>query len=520
MKDAGKAIKAGTLDPGGSPWFRRHYHETIGRLAASTYGSDLAAAMNDPNGPLASSTEPGDFDSFAANFRKSWLEQNVGEAGGDFSAGFNPAVVGYDTNHRNTFVSQASSRLQGKAIEALYADHQRELGSLLSSSIPRDQVISTWADWIKTRNQQQYFLNPKSGRQISETTIEAVFDAARVHQDTRILDVLDRIDSAVPGAVLSETQAVKSKIQDVRNQINSDIKKDDAAAELERKQQRRSTEDAAVDGLWAALDASTDPDSVDVQPFADLLTGISPKYKDRLYAIKDRYKQRDEAELAAQAGPLFERAFRGTLTNEEVADAFTVGQIGKDTAKELRAQIKANKAGQGAKGLVEDTNFKRAISALDGLYPNNMGPYFTPVTAAQSTIAKWQLERDWIRYRMGKGRDSGEEERTIWLQQRSAELFAQSGQIPLTGKPQETAAQLITNFAAQREQPVLTDWKATRVVASGFLARIRAEHAKSVASKSLQFSPAILSFLNAYRITKPADVEAFLAAQSAFPEKR
>ena len=32
MKDAGQKIKAGEMPASGSPWFRRYYHETIGRL--------------------------------------------------------------------------------------------------------------------------------------------------------------------------------------------------------------------------------------------------------------------------------------------------------------------------------------------------------------------------------------------------------------------------------------------------------------------------------------------------------
>jgi hypothetical protein len=513
MQEAGKDIKSGALDPAGSPWFRRHYHETIGRLAASKYSSDLTAAMNAPDSPLANSTEPGDFDAFAADFRSKWLEANVGPANADFTAGFNPVAVGLDGSSRASFASQASKRLQGQAIEALYAEHQVAISNLVKENATSEQI----ADYIKIRNRQQYFLNPKSGRQISETTIEAVFDAARTHQDARLLDVLQHVDSAVPGATLADTQAVRSKIQDVRNQINSDIKKDDAAAELGQKKQRQQAVDSAIDGLWEALDAADDPDSVDVKPFADTLTGISPKDKDRLYAIKNRAKQRDEQELAAQAGPLFERAFRGSLTFEEVADAYSAGQIGKDSAKELRAQIRANKAGKGARALVQDADFTKASSQLDGLFKNQMDKYFSPITAAQATVAMWTLQRDWVKYRMGEGKADAVPH--IWLQQRAAELFANTPTVNLGLEPLEQAKEILSNFAAQQNEAKLTDWKTSRVVASSFLARIRKEYEASVAARSIQFSPAVRSYLDGYRINKPADVLEFLNAQSAFPER-
>jgi hypothetical protein len=515
MREAGQKIKAGEMPASGSPWFRRYYHETIGRLSAGQYSSDLMAAMQDPSTGLSESTDPADFDRFAGQFRKQWMEANAGAGNPDFLAGFNASTVGYEQNARTQFAAEAGKRLEGKSLDALYAEQQVAIRDILKANGTPQQI----ADFIKIRNQQQYFLNPKSGRQISETTIQAVFDAARVYQDPRLLEVLDHIDSGVPGATLGQTQSVLSKIQDVRNQIHADIKKDDAFAEHQQKQQRTTAIANAHDGLWEALDAAENPADVDPKQWADMLTGIAPTEKERLYRIKEAYVRRDQQETAAQAGPLFERAFRGSLTMEEIADAFSVGQINKDTAKELRSQVRLNRAGKGAKALVQDPYYKDAANKLEGLYKNNMGQFFTPVTAAQATVAVWQLQRDWVKFKLGAGRALGEEEANIWLQQRAAELFSRDVGVPLSAEPQKQAQQILADFAARQDPAQLTDWSKTRIVSSNFLTRIQQEHEKSKQAGRSMFSPAVKSFLTGYRINTPEDLEKFLTSQSSLPER-
>jgi hypothetical protein len=254
-----------------------------------------------------------------------------------------------------------------------------------------------------------------------------------------------------------------------------------------------------------------------MKPFVDALTGIAPEQKERLYRIRDAYIRRDEAETAAQAGPLFERAFRGTLTFEQVADAFAEGQIGKNTAKELRAQIAQTKAGKGSKFLIQDKRYTDAASALQGLFKNNMGQYFNPVTNALAQVSVWQLQRDWVRYRQTAG-DSGDEMAgEVWLQQRSAELYALANRIPVTD--QKDAATILTDFAAREDGAQLTDWNKSRITTGTFLKRIAQEHAASKAAGSNQMSEPVKSFLSAYRLNTIADIDAFIAAQSKLPER-
>lgn len=515
MEKAGKAIKAGELQPSGSPWFRRHYHETIGRLAASKYNSDLIVASSDPATGLSESTDPADFDAFAAKFREAWMQDNAGKANPDFLAGFDAAAAGYDVNQRTQFAEQAGKRLEGKSIEALYAEHQVAIGQLRQQNATPEQI----ADYIKVRNRQQYFLNPKSGTQISNTTVQAIFDAARAYQDPSLLDVLDHVDSAIPGATLGQTQEVLSKIADVRNQIHADIKKDDSFAEHQQKKVKQDAIDSSIDGLLDALETADNPQDVKVEPFADKLTGLAPEQKERLFRIKDAFVRRDQQETALQAAPLFERAFRDTLTMEEVADSFSEGQISKDTAKELRALIKQNRAGKGAKALVQDTRFTKAGNDLEALYKNQMGQYFSPVTSAQAWVASHQLERDWVRFRMGIGREASDPEITQWLAQRSGELFASGQTVPITSDPQKQAREIIGNFLASQDQAQLTDWNKTRIVSTNFLARIQKEADLSKKVGRSMFSEAVKSFLRGYRVNKPEDVDAFLAVQSKLPEK-
>lgn len=509
MQKTGKAIKAGEMDASGSPYYRRYYEETLGRLAASRYSSDMQTLM--PTA-LAESTEAGDFDPFAAKFRTAWLTDNVGEASGDFLAGFNSAAAGYDINARTSHAEEAGARLKGRVMGTVYATHQQAIAELIPQGASPQQI----ADLIKIENQRQYFLNPKAGRQISQTTIAAVFDAARVFQDPNLLDILNYVDSAIPGATLGQTQEVLSKIVDVRNQINSDVKKQDAAAEASSKKKRQLVIDTQIDSLSDALDASEDPENVDVTPYVNALTGITGKDKamERMHKLKEAYVRRDQQETAAQAGPLFQRAFRDTLTFEQVADAYIVGQISKDTAKELRGIIKANKSGR-TKTIVSDERFTKAAARLDKMFQNTMGAYSSPVTQSLAQISMWQLERDWVRFMADPDPAMSP---SIWLQQRSGELYIQNSGVQVSEGGHEQAAKIIQGFLDQQTPAQLSDWKKTRLVSPNFLSTIQKAHATKVANPAYQFPDAVKSFLQGYRIESKADLEAFLQAQSRLPE--
>jgi hypothetical protein len=514
LEKTGKAIKAGTLDPSGSPYFQRYYQETLGRLAASRYSSELTIAAGQA---LTDETDPANYDAFAADFREAWIRDNVGQSSGDFMAGFNPAAAGYDINSRNQFASEASARLQGKAIGTLYQSHQVGMADILTAhaGVMDETTISDMATFLKQGNQRQYAVNPRSGKQISNTTIEAVFDVARNTQDTRFLEILKHIDSAVPGATLWNTQEVQSKLQDLRNQIHSDIKKDDAFAESQTKKERTEAVGRQIDTLAEALDAAEDPSTVDVKPYADALTGIAPKEKERLYRMRDAYVRRDQQETAAQAGPLFERAFRGTLTFEQVADAFSVGQISKDTAKELRAQIRATKSGK-SKSLVSDERYTKASTNLKDLFKNQMGAYSSPVTQALAQVASWQLERDWVRFMTNPANDP--QAASLWLQQRSGELYIQYAGVPVTEGGTEQATKIVQSFLDQQNQAQLSDWSKVRLVSRNFLGRIQQEFAASQAAKKNLFSDAVKMFLQGYRVPV-TDVEKFIKSQSRLPER-
>jgi len=513
LKKTGKAIKAGQLDPSGSPYFQRYYNEKLGQLAASRYESDMNVAASTA---LADETDPNNFDAFAADFREAWLKDNVGTVSNDFMAGFNPSAAGYDIASRNTFASAASARLQGKAIGTLYQLHQVAVTDILEAhaGVMDDSTVGAIAEAMKKANQHHYEVNPLQGKAISNTTVAAVFDLARNAQDTRILDVLKHIDSAVPGASLWTTQEVQSKLAELRNQIHGDIKKDDAFAEGQTKKERNEAVGRQIDTLSEALDASDDPSTVDVKPYADALTGISPKDKERLYKLKDAYVRRDQQETAAQAGPLFERALRGTLSFEQVADAFSVGQISKDTAKELRSLIRGTKSGK-TKELVSDERYEKASSKLEKMFQNTMGAYSSPVTQALARIATWQLERDWVRF-MSKPENAAQA--NMWLQQRSGELYIQYAGVPIKEGGVEQAASIVQGFLDQQNVAQLSDWKKTRLVSRNFLERIRSEQAASVAAGHDVRSDAVKMFLQGYRILAK-DTEAFIQAQSTLPER-
>jgi hypothetical protein len=91
--------------------------------------------------------------------------------------------------------------------------------------------------------------------------------------------------------------------------------------------------------------------------------------------------------------------------------------------------------------------------------------------------------------------------------------------VNLGSDPLETAKRILSDFASQQNPAQLSDWTSARVISSRYLAGIRKEYEASVQSKTFQFSEGVMSYLRGYRINSLADVQKFLDAQAAFPER-
>lgn len=514
MKASGQAIKAGTLQPAESGWYRRAYHETVGQLAASQYGSDLDMAMRNPENPIAHSTEPADFDKWASTERAAWLKANVGKANGDFTAGFNEAVVGAELNLRNRFVAEAGARLIKNNDNAIYTKLQTVIADLRKKGGTPEQM----GFWFQTIAHSQYFLNPKAGAQMASTMTEAIFDAARMYEDPELLKIGDFIESSVPGAKLSKTQNFFSKADDVAKEIRNNRQN---RLNAEAKDEKRLREDA-IDNIYDAVgkvftDAPA-PEMVDPKPFLDQMATADPDQTPKLMRVLEAYKKGgavlEDQELLRT---LYSRAFDGDLSNDDIITRLGDQQISIKTAKDLRAQLRLNKSGRGAKALIQDPYYTAGVRNLTAEFVMQSGLTDTH----RQSAAEQQMRREWIEYRQGAGATAKAAEVNDWVQnaiERNFRRFSYGG--TFTGKDRLIDRHKETpqpDAAGSGPQPL--KWEKEPVMDRADLDQLAREHESIRRGDRKTFSPVALELIHRFPdlmpggVIDPALVTKFIEAQ-------
>ncbi len=205
------AIKKGLIDPSESPWFRRGAEEQFGRLAADSFGSQLAhnALLE-----LQDSTDPEDFEKFAAEQRSAFFE-TLGEdgEGAAFLAGFSPRADAHFQNARNSFNAQAGARLVAQVNQQTYQEHM----NTIQQGIDLELDLEVIAEGINLTNDRG-FATGLAGRAANELSIQAVVDAAESIGDERVLDLLQHVRGG-PGGTLENHSKAQQLVEAARARI-------------------------------------------------------------------------------------------------------------------------------------------------------------------------------------------------------------------------------------------------------------------------------------------------------------
>lgn len=506
----GQQIKAGEIAPHESRWYRAAAQEQLGRLQAAQFGSTLKTAMEDPNSPLATSTDPADFDKFAAEQLTAFKEQ-TGNTDAFFGRAFNEGANKELLGLRDQFASQAGTRLQTQVIEATYQEHQQTIEVGLREGLTMEQI----GKQIYERNTIQYALNPSSGAALSSTMLRAVIDTARKTENLDVLDILKHIPGGSKGSTLSNTSMANKLVPEAEQQIRAARQQRYALASTEDRNQTEEAVETAMGGLYEALDAAQDAGlsltTVDPKRFADMVSAVDPTQVARVYRAFDQYKKRTDNDDEVIAKGLWSQAYRGTLTYDSVADAYEAGNLTVETSRKLRTEIRNNtRKGRAAKALTQQPQLQETKTRLRGLFIDQYG-INAPEMRMRAELAVQDLEDDYIEWKRGEGAGSDDAATSQWLQDRTLSIFSKRADLDLK---ESTAAVLPKPGASTGPQPV--QWEKGAVVKPNVLVglAIHLDNMKKIPNYKLPASYEELLRRNG--IKNAAEAEAFLKKQQSF----
>lgn len=329
-----EAVKQGLIDPHENPWFVRGAKVQMGRAAAGKYGSDLMETMLTDR-ELQESGDLAAFDAKEAEFRKKWIEENVGKADGTFAEGFGQIADGYTLDARRSFAAAAGARMEKTAGENHYTivGQALEEASTSGNFATALQIINAeTADYLRD--------NPRAGRIANLRTVQAVEDWARLHYkevtQESLTDLLKQIDAG-PGAKLFGTKEAKEMIARASNQAVQLRQQENQVEDYRINKERREAERTMYSDLSKTFLEASDPTKVDIAPFlqravmADPVNGAKAIHEFRQMFVEAK----DEGDPV-----VFENALLRVFgANPEQPGLLTMGQVAGMRGSLSRQQI-------------------------------------------------------------------------------------------------------------------------------------------------------------------------------------
>ncbi len=509
IQETGRQVKAGEIAPHESKWFRAAAEEQMGRLHAATFGSTLKAAMEDPTGSLAQSTDPADFDAFAKEQLAAY-KATVGD-GKFFDRSFLAGANQETLQARDRFASQAGARLEKQVIEGTYIEHQQNIEAGLRSGASMEEIAKT----IYARNTIQYALNPKAGAALSNTMIRSVIDYAQRTENLQVLDILDYVPGGAKGSMLSKTSLANKLIPEAIQSIRAARQQRYNLANTEDRQATKDAVEDSIGGLYEAMDKASDEGKTltadEVKVFADQVSAVDPTQTERVYRTFQADKKRTDVDDEAIAGGLWQKAFRGSLNYDDVAAAYEHDSLTEETSRKLRTEIRRNKQGKGAaKALTQEPRLTETKTRLRNLFIDQYGVNKTEMKV-RAEFAVQDLENAWVNYRRGEG--AGADDATVnqWLHDAVTRHFINRADSDL-----RSAFKGAMVPPAGTMFPTPIPWEKGKVVDPPFLGTLSAEIEKFHKTPNYRFPPAVEEVLRRNHIKNIAEAEDFLKKQRSF----
>lgn len=369
-----EAIKRGDITADQSPWFQLGAKEQFGRVTAGQFSSDLQAAVEKN---LSDTTDVAQYDKFVQDFRKQWVQDNIGEDNRDlhFENGFGSMADQYASDSRRAFVAQAGQRLVKQVGDNHYGEVFTNAKHELEMNTSHDAIAAA----INTINDRAIAMgvDPTLANQM---VVRAIGDLALQRKDTSVLDILKNVKAG--NQTLDARPWAQKEIQDVTHDVHAEIQSDHVAAEQERKEATDTAVDNLTNTVVAKLVNSTNPTRIDLKGEMAALGKLGQQGASAAaslihfqQAMTNNTFQSDEKVVTSTNADIFgvdDKSSPDYITTKTLVNMSRAGEINRDDFVRLNEQVRLrdqmeeqakDKATKKANAFA-DPNFKRGMATL------------------------------------------------------------------------------------------------------------------------------------------------------------
>lgn len=278
-KTIGSAVRKGQLNPVHSPWFQLGVQSKLGRVAGDKFGSYLAARVVSE---LADSTDLSAFDKLAAQARKDWLKDNVGDAATNLAFGHNFTTLadGHIAALRDEFARQAGTNLTKQAIELATAEATHTVDDGLQHGTSSALIAQSLSAQLAGLQRMGLDMG-----KVNTAVALGIANAAANHRSVTAFEDIARLVPTAGKLTLWDSPAA----QDARQRGES-LMTQTISAEATLHEQQKSQTEESVQARWAtALATSRNPGALDPNQFLPELKAVgAASYIDDLRGVQSR----------------------------------------------------------------------------------------------------------------------------------------------------------------------------------------------------------------------------------------
>lgn len=358
------AVKSGAIPASASPFYRLYAQRQFGQLAAAQMHSDFEAASATA---LAGATSLSQFDDFAQQFQKAWLEQHAGGSTNDiaFSQGFDPHANAAMAAEREDFASRIGKQLQVNTISALTQNQTQIILDGKRAGLTDDAISQKLNEAT-----QAAFASGVSGDTLTQVNSFAVTNAAEQLLDHSVLDLAGKVKSGT-GALEGTLQWGQARDKALPFILENNARINTVAQQKQKEAREKEVNDTLYDA-FAAFSSSPDPEKVDVRPYVDRLraAGASITDEERLLGLQKTVGTRQ----FAGDEPTFNNAYAEAIdpsgpkiTVGDIHGLLLNGRLSQEQAsKVLSALQERQKADEssGSAAIPKEPYYKLGMSAL------------------------------------------------------------------------------------------------------------------------------------------------------------
>lgn len=399
------AVDMGVMEKHQSKWFRVGAYETMGRVSAGTYAEDLGLAFKSSD--AAQSTNPKDFDTFEAGYRKTWTEANIKNGNDPFyQNAFGTAADSHAAGIRANFTQAAGAKLVQQNGEAFQAEIHQIARQFNAGTLTTD--LSTAVSLAQARQRA----GGTSFQEINQRTAEGISSAAIRDKNLEVLKLMDTLTTGKGNGKLAGTSYGSELIEKATRTIAQDNQNAASAAWTLKEHTEKVAVDAVTGDLVEALRTSQSPATLDLSPFIARVAKFDPD-KAKTYEGMRIAFAKPEPEVDAVKRRLLigihtsAPGTYGYTSQGHLDKALSSGAINSATYAEFSAQIKGRDkegADSGSK-LFNDDGVKLIRETIKGNFAAERGDS-TPENNQRANEAVAEATDRYLRWRLGDGKNT------------------------------------------------------------------------------------------------------------------